>query len=47
MVSSPPAYVHASIGTEEHGFSGPFGLVLFMADSFVGSEIVPNVPLAV
>lgn len=45
MVVSLAAYVHASIMTESHEFSGGFAVLLFLADSFIASAIVPNVPL--
>lgn len=38
------AYVHASVTTEGHEFSGGFAVFLLVADSIVASTIVPNVP---
>ncbi len=45
MVLSLAAYVHASIRTEGHDFRGGFAFVLFVADSFVASAFVPNLPV--
>jgi hypothetical protein len=45
MVLSLAAYVYASIRTEDHEFSGGFAFVLFVADSFIASAFVPNLPV--
>lgn len=45
MVLSLAAYIHASIRTEDHEFSGGFAFILFVADSFIASAFVPTLPI--
>jgi len=45
MVLSLAAYVHASVRTEDHEFRTLFAVILFLADSFIASSFVPNLPV--